>query len=276
MGRIPKQEIFEALSHLQGDVGLFIKDLQTDETFEVNCDQVFPSASVIKIPMLALLLQDVQEKLLDWGAPREIAPINRVGGTGILCELKDTYHPSLEELATLMIVLSDNIATNEIIDAIGIERLNDFCLKMGYRQTKLMRKMLDFDAIKKGYNNYTSAGDIGALLTQVAKGTLINAEISGKISGLMEHQQCRHKLPALLPTVPSYASAEQKKNMSEGVVLVANKTGELVGLQHDVGIFTLPDKRKYVIAVLTGNLKDDIQGIRLIGQLSRIVYDAMK
>ena len=69
MGRIPKQEIFEALSHLQGDVGLFIKDLQTDETFEVNCDQVFSSASVIKIPMLALLLQDVQEKLLDWGAP---------------------------------------------------------------------------------------------------------------------------------------------------------------------------------------------------------------
>lgn len=276
MGRIPKAQLFEALSQLQGDIGLFIQDLETQEKLEINCAQVFPSASIIKIPMLALLLEDVENGLLDWTAPRNIAPLNRVGGTGILCELKDTYHPSLEEMATLMIVLSDNIATNEIIDAIGIERFNAFCERIGFTQTKLMRKMLDFDAIKKGYNNYISAGDIGRLLVLAAEGKLVNAEISHKIISLMEHQQCRHKLPALLPTVPNYASAEDKKNMKEGVVLVANKTGELVGLQHDVGVFTLPDARKYVIAVLTGNLKDDVQGIQLIGQLSRIVYDAMK
>ena len=64
--------------------------------------------------------------------------------------------------------------------------------------------------------------------------------------------------------------------MQEGTVLVANKTGELVGLQHDVGVFTLPDGRRYVIAALTADLEDDQQGVQIISQLSRVIYDAMK
>lgn len=99
--------------------------------------------------MLALLLRDVQEGGVDWKEKRRIAPANRVGGTGILCELSEEYMPTIEELATLMIVLSDNIASNEIMDIIGIERMNEFCKEMGLPNTRLMRKMLDFEAIKR-------------------------------------------------------------------------------------------------------------------------------
>ena len=110
MKQIPQQAIYELLAHLRGTVGLYIHVLDTDEVFEINPDRVFPSASVIKIPMLALLLKDVAEGRVDWEARRPIAPENRVGGTGILFELDPDYAPSVATLARLMIVLSDNSA----------------------------------------------------------------------------------------------------------------------------------------------------------------------
>jgi len=276
MGKIPQNQIYQLLAELKGTMGLYIQDLETDEVFQINPDHVFPSASVIKIPMLALLLKDVQEGRVDWKAPHPIAPINRVGGTGVLCELEESYTPTLETLAKLMIVLSDNIATNEIMDIIGIDRHNAFCREMGYANTTLMRKMLDFEAIRQGKNNYMTAGEAGRLLVKIAKGEFVTPEISQTIVSIMEHQQCRNKLPALLPAVPSYAPEEDKKNLKPGTVLVANKTGELVGIQHDVGIFTLPDGRRYVIAILSGELENDAQGISTIQQISRAVYDALK
>lgn len=276
MSRLPRREIYRLLSELDGSAGLFIKDLTDGETLEIDPERVFPSASVIKIPMLALLLRDVQEGRVDWTARRRIASINRVGGTGILCELSEDYEPTVEELATLMIVLSDNIATNEIMDIVGIERVNAFCRELGCPNTRLMRKMLDFEAIKKGYNNYMCAGETGHLLERIANEEFVNADVSRTIMRIMERQQCRNKLPSLLPTIPNYAPEEVKRNVADGSVLVANKTGELIGIQHDVGIFTLPGGRRYVIAMFTGDLVSDAAGIQTIAKLSRIVYDALK
>ncbi len=275
MGKIPQNTLYQLLSSLEGTVGLYIHDLDCGEKFQVNPEQVFPSASVIKIPLLALLLRDVQEGRVDWNAKHPIASCNRVGGTGILCELEPDYVPTVETLAKLMIVLSDNTATNEIIDLLGIDRVNRFCREMGCPNTVLMRKMLDFEAIRQGKNNYMCAGEAGRLLVQAAKGEFVTPEISQTMVRILERQQYRGKLPALLPAVPSYAPEEDKKHLKPGTVLVANKTGELVGIQHDVGIFTLPDGRRYVIAMFTGGLKDDALGIQAIQKVSRAVYDAL-
>lgn len=276
MKKIPRQKIFEILSELQGNIGLYVQLLDSGEIFEINSDQVFVSASVIKIPLLALALRDVAQGRLQWNEPHIIKSENRVGGTGILCELSETYHPSLAEMATLMIVLSDNIATNEIIDMVGMDRFASFCTEMQLSHTRLERKMLDFEAIAKGLNNYTSSGDMGRLLVCIARGEFINSDISHTILRIMEHQQCRGKLPAALPTVPNYASENDKLRLKSGTVLVANKTGELVGLQHDVGVFTLPDGRRYVIAALTSDLASDIQGIQIISKISLAIYEALK
>ena len=276
MKQIPQQAIYELLAHLRGTVGLYIHVLDTDEVFEINPDRVFPSASVIKIPMLALLLKDVAEGRVDWEARRPIAPENRVGGTGILFELDPDYAPSVATLARLMIVLSDNSATNEIMDILTIDRVNQFCREMGLPHTTLMRKMLDFAAIQAGRNNYMCAGEAGRLLVQLAKGEFISPEISQRMVDILEHQQCRNKLPALFPAVPSYAPEEDKQHLKPDTVLVANKTGDLFGIQHDVGIFTLPDRRRYVISMFTGDLADDAEGIQAVAQVSKLVYEALK
>lgn len=255
---------------------VLIEDMESGEVFEMNADHVFPSASVIKVPMLALLLKDVQAGRLDWHKPYPIAAKNRVGGTGILCELDPDYTPTLAVLAKLMIVISDNTATNQIMDLIGIDRFNAFCREMGYAHITLMRKMLDFEAIKQGKNNYMCAGEAGRLLSSIARGEFVNSEVCATIVGIMEKQQCRNKLPALIPAIPSWSPEEQRRNPKPGTLLVANKTGELDHIQHDVGIFTLPDKRRYVIAVFSGELESDVDGIATIARLSQTVYMAMK
>ena len=273
---IPQQAVYEILSGLKGNVGLYVELLDTGEKFEINPGLVFPSASVIKIPMLALLLKDVREGKADWNAPRTIAPVNRVGGTGILAYLDQDYAPSLKTLAFLMITLSDNTATNEIMDMIGIERFNEFWKAQGYANISLGRKMLDFEAIKLGRNNYMCAGEAGRLLSSIARSECGHRDDCETIIDFMAHQQCINKLPSLLPAIPSWAGAEERRNMKPGTVLVANKTGDLTGIQHDVGVFTLPDGRRYVIAMFTGGLESDRCGIEAIARVSRAVYDAMK
>ena len=173
-----------------------------------------------------------------------------------------------------MIVLSDNIATNEIMDVIGMERFNSFCREMGYQNITLMRKMMDFEAIQQGKNNYMCAGETGRLLSAISRGEFVNPEISQTIFDIMASQQCRNKLPALLPAVASYSGS--KSAIPEGQVLVANKTGDLVGIQHDVGSFELPDGRRYLIAMFTGDLENDSAGIAAISQVSLAVYQALR
>ncbi len=274
--KIPQKKIYEILSKLDGSVGLYINVLDTEELFQINPDRVFPSASVIKIPVLALLLKDVFDGKVDWTEPRSIAPNNRVGGTGILTYLDKTYEPSVSVLAFLMITMSDNTATNEIIDIIGFDRFNRFWKEQHYEHITLMRKMLDLEAIKQGRNNYMCAGEAGRLLVDIATGKCISKKASGIIIDMMQHQQCLNKLPALLPAIPSWASAEERQNMSPGTVLIGNKTGDLDDIQHDVGIFTLPDGRRYIIAMFTGDLKNTSDGIHAIAEVSRVVFDAMR
>ena len=275
MKRIPSKEILSILSGLEGDVGLYIEDTRTKETFTINPDRSFPSASVIKVPLLALLLEDARQGRVDLEPPIGITPENRVGGTGILSELPENIALPLSYHAKLMIILSDNIATNTVIDAVGMDRLNAYCRERGMPNTSLQRKMMDFDALARGLNNYTSASEIGKMLSLVAEGKWENPKISSTIVDYMAAQRVRTKLPVMIP-VHVYSMPEDRAALPPaGKVNIAHKTGELPGIQHDVGIFTLPDRRQYVIAMMTSGLNEDRDGIEAISKVSLAVYKAM-
>ncbi|MDR3230319.1 MAG: class A beta-lactamase-related serine hydrolase [Synergistaceae bacterium] len=272
---MPSKEIFAILGGLDGDVGLYVEDTETGETLTVNPGRVFPSASVIKLPLLSLLLADGRDGRVDLERPLVVAPQNRVGGTGILRELPENLPLPLSALAKLMVVLSDNVATNTIIDVVGMERVDEHCREHGLCDTSLQRKMMDFDAIAKGRNNFTTAGDIGKMLSALARGEWITPEISFTILDYMAGQQLRGKLPALLPASPVEVPMKDRPTPPPGRVCVAHKTGDLDRIQHDVGVFILPDGRCYVIAMLTGNLSDDRAGIAAIGEVSLAIYRAL-
>ncbi|WP_416182236.1 serine hydrolase [Acidaminococcus timonensis] len=272
--RIPTQSIYDILSHLVGTVGVYIKVCKTQETLVINPDRIFPCASVIKIPMLGLLLRDGLKNKVMLDVPHSISEMNYVGGTGILNNLDHQFKPTLRDLGKLMIMMSDNTATNEVMDVIGVERFEEFCQSEGYPNIIWQRKMMDFQAIKEGKNNYMCVGEIGDLLYRISTKSFISPEISECIFNYMCEQKYRNKLPSLIPAVASYSGVVNE--IPEGQVLVGNKTGDLVGIQHDVGIFELPNHDKYVIAVFTGNLQKDIDGITAIGKISEVMYDAMK
>ena len=133
--KIPCREIYERIAKLDAFTGLYVEAIESGEVVEINPNRALCSASIIKLPILALALKDVEEGRLDWKKTYQIASANRVGGTGILRELDEIREASLEKLAFLMIALSDNIAANQVIDLVGMDRITPFCHSLGYTNT---------------------------------------------------------------------------------------------------------------------------------------------
>lgn len=272
--RIPSQEICRILGGLSGQVGLYVEDCGTGELFTVNPELLFPCASVIKIPIAALLLREGEEGRVNLDAPRRIGDANRAGGSGILSALDRRLAPTARDLAKLMIALSDNTATNELMDLLGAERFSSFLEEEGYHSVIWQRKMMDLKAIGEGKNNYMCAGETGDMLSRIARGELVSRGVSESLFRCMCGQQFRDKLPALVPALD--CGFDLPGEIPEGKVLVGNKTGELELVQHDAGIFVLPGGRRYVIAMFTAELESDRAGAEAIARVSEAVYGALK
>jgi len=203
----------------------------------VLADEVVTAASTIKVPILAAALSDVEAGRLDLAQPTAI-PSQRTGGSGVLHALPSVRTLTLADLLTLMTIVSDNTATNVVIDVIGMDRVNQFCARVGLKGTVLRRKMMDADAVRRGLENTTTARDQATLLDAIAWRDLLPAPLRAFALQALEQQQFNDGLPALLP---------------DGAI-VAHKTGELPGLRHDVGIITGTTGRQAVVAVLVSGV----------------------
>ena len=220
------------------------------------------SASTIKVALLCCALQDVMEGNLSL---EQFVPIC----DGDYCDDTQVFEPtyrqdgaSLWEMLYWMIVSSDNTATNSVISLLCYDHVNDYCRKMGLCQTSLQRKMLDFQAIWEGRNNYTSAADLYRLFSMLYHGEILTQPLREVALDFLS--RCRHT-DALQRYIPD-------------PVVVAHKPGGLDHLNHDAGIFLLED-RPYYLGVFTWDgpaLDGEPQQNRLIGKLSRMVYDAVK
>ncbi len=273
MGRIPGKELETMLRGVPFYVQVYVRDCQTDEVFSFHAEEQISAASTIKVPLLALLLKDAQDGKLRMDEPRDFPDANRAGGSGLLIDLSRSFRPTLQDLALLMITVSDNAATNELIDVVGMDRFNRFWKEWGCSQTVLMRKMSDQAAIRRGLNNYTSAADAGKILCAVAKGEMFDLSVSGQVFEVMRKQKLRNRLPLLIPAADAYGP---DGDVPAGTVLVANKTGSLPGQSHDIGIFELPGHRRYVMAVYTKGSTSGGEASLLIARLSETVYNGMR
>jgi len=234
---------------------------------------VHAACSLVKVPILALLLKDAEEGGTRLEEKISIPPEKRVGGTGLICHLEPEAELSWRDVMKLMVIVSDNSATNAVIDLLGIERIDAFFKSIGLTSTELQRKMMDMEAIKAGRNNYTTAADMGRLLKLAATGSLVNRTISDAVIDTMSRQLYTSKLPALLPGVPASASPEEKRSPLPGTVTVANKTGDLPKTEHDVGLFILPRKevrrRDADVAACLGERRDRLHSESLESGIRR-------
>ncbi len=208
------------------------------QVWGLDDERVVPSASTIKVPVLLAALAAVQAGDLQLTDLVDI-PVDRVGGSGPLCLLPSVTRLPLAELLSLMIALSDNDATNVVLDIVGMERVGELLEKVPTRHTRLRRRMMDFAAAERGLQNETSAGDLAAVLVALREGRLLDEAHTRTALEILRTQQLRDGLPAYLPET----------------ITVASKTGDLFGVRADVALLER-GRRWVVVAVVATDLDD--------------------
>ena len=253
-----KKKIEKIISQVEGNVCINFYDLNKNNGFSVNGDKKVLSASMIKLLILAELMKKVSENKFSLSDTVMMANFMKIGGDGVLKELNTGHHFTLKELATLMIIVSDNQATNILIDFLGMENINQLGKELDLKETFLGRKMMDAEARKKGYDNYTCADDISLLLKLIYQEKLINKEASQLMLDILLRQQQGERLQRYLPSD----------------IKIAHKCGDLDNLENDGGIIWLGD-RAYILVVLTNGMPN-LQCKQTIGKISKFVYDKME
>ena len=137
---IPVKELTRLCEEVNGACGLYVSIPDTGERFALNADFQVYAASTIKVPVLCLLFRDAEQGRVDLSQTLVVSKENRVGGSGILQSLRPELEMSIFDLASLMMVLSDNIATNQIIDIVGMDRVREFCKEKGLYNTWIWQK----------------------------------------------------------------------------------------------------------------------------------------
>jgi beta-lactamase class A len=248
-------ELKEIIEKCDADISMLVKDLSHNEIlFNYNEEKVYPSASIIKIPIMIEALSKADNLEIPLLSKIKIKDSDKVDFS-IVTEQNLTQCTFLE-LITWMIISSDNTATNVLIDVLGIDKINDRIKSLGMKNTSLQRKMMDFQAIKEGKNNFTSLKDMLVVMEGLYRGEIINKEVSKKAIDIMKNQRDNTML---------------KRYIQENIVL-ANKTGELHNLNNDVGIF-YTKRADYFIGVFVHNVRDNEQAYKIIGKLSKKVYN---
>ena len=253
-----KKKIEKIISQVEGNVCINFYDLNKNNGFSVNGDKKVLSASMIKLLILAELMKKIFENKFSLSDTVMMANFMKIGGDGVLKELNSGHHFTLKELTTLMIIVSDNQATNILIDFLGMENINQLGKELDLKETFLGRKMMDAEARKKGYDNYTCADDISLLLKLIYQEKLINKEASQLMLDILLRQQQGERLQRYLPSD----------------IKIAHKCGDLDDLENDGGIIWIGD-RIYILVVLTSGMSN-LQCKQTIGKISKFVYDKME
>ena len=250
-----QQEIRSVDQKLDGTLAVAIKDLSSEEEFFINPDEVMPQASSIKITVLAELYRQAQQGKLKLTDEYIVRKEDLVPGSDIMLGLTaGTTRLTLRDLATMMIAVSDNSATNVLIDRVGLDNVNSMLESKGLHVTRLRRKMMDLKAASEGRENVSTPREMMTLLETIYRGKLLNKEMTEDYFKVLS----THKDSALLQGLPDD-------------VVAASKPGELEAVRNDSGIVFVKN-RPYVLCVMTAYLKDEKEGSAAIRKISALAY----
>jgi beta-lactamase class A len=247
---------------LDGVLGVAILDLTSGQQLLVRSDEIFPQASSIKIAVLAELYHQAQQSahgasgkatLKDRYVVRtaDIVPDSSILG-GLTPGVSSLTN---RDLATIMVAVSDNSATNVLIDRVGMDNVVRLTESLGLEHTQLRRKMMDLQAAAQGRENISTPREMMTLLEQIYRGKVIEPPLLDDFFNVL----ATHKdswIPRDLP--PD--------------LKIANKPGELEGVRNDSGIVFIKN-RPYVICVMTTYLASERAGEEAISRISRLAYD---
>jgi len=254
LGEKLKCNLESAAAEFNGVLGVSVKDVVSSEEFNVNEGEIFPVGSSIKIPILIELFRKAKAGTVDLDETITVHEKDKARGSGVLKELGNgTVSMTLLDLATLMIIVSDNTATNMLIDAIKMAEVNAMIKRLGLKEMKLQRKMLDYVAASKGLENLSTPKEFMRMM-----------DILYTKNGL-DPWACEQTLAILKkPKMGTIA-----RGLPLGIEL-ANKPGGIEGVSCDVGIVYQPN-RPYIIVLMAKNIPpSDAKKLRATEQMSQV------
>ncbi len=240
---------------LDGVLGVAILDLTSGETILYHADEVLPTASSIKVAVLAELYRQAQQGTLKLGDVYTVRSADDVEDSRIFNGLTpEVTKLTLRDLAQMVVAVSDNAATNVLIDRVGMANVNSLLQNLTLTKTKLQRKMMDVSAAKEGRENIATPREMMMLMEAIYRGRVVN----------------KQNTDDLLKLLTTKKDSPFENALGEGVK-IADKDGELDGVRNDVGI-VYATNRPFVISVMTTYLKSDKEGEDAIGEIAEAAY----
>lgn len=263
-------EVTALCEAFSGRAAVCAENLTTGERVDVRASESFPTASAVKVFVLFTLYRsglDLDERV-------EIQGEHHVLGSGVLSHLSPGIRPTLGDLGTLMMMVSDNTATNRLIARLGVDAINSAISEVGLHATRLFGS-IDFSkaGTPEGALGASTPADFVEFYAALASGKLLDSERTERMLDVLRIQKYIEPVRRLLPADPYAREFDEAEP-----VWVASKTGSMSGLRVEAGLVHTP-KAKWTIAVMTNEGKDarvtsDNEGVLLVSRVSRAIYDA--
>lgn len=228
---------FDQIRSFPGDVGFYYDPLDGSTPVEFQADLPLVAASVIKIPVMAAAFDAVRRGERREDEIFEIRPEMKKPSCGALTYMHDGLRVTLRDLVTLMIIVSDNTATNLLIDTLGVEPVNALMAAHGIPGLTLRRKLFEPELSARGIQNTITARGVATLLKKLYSNELLGAPWDGTMIGILRDQRLNGKLPFFL---------------HEKGIKLAHKTGEDDGITHDAGI--VYTDHPFILVMLSNNV----------------------
>jgi beta-lactamase class A len=265
-----QQQIQSRVASSGAEVAIAFRTLDGNAEYFFHADDSFHAASTMKVPVMIELFHQVQEgKLLltdKLTIHNEFHSI--VDGSPYKLDAADDSETTLynaqgetrtvSELCNLMITVSSNLATNILIEKLGIESIRSTVQSLHASGMNVVRGVEDNKAFEKGLNNTTTARGLEVLMRALAEGKAVDVEASRQMVQILEHQRFNESIPAGLP--PG--------------TLVAHKTGEITKIHHDAAIVFAP--RPFVLVILVRGLADLKESSALMAAIAGLLYQAVR
>jgi beta-lactamase class A len=262
-------------------MGVAAIDLGTGETIAVDADSRFPTASTIKTAVMIEAWQQSADGRLSMDTTLTLRDADKVGGAGMLRGLHDGLALTIADLIHLMIVLSDNTATNILIGRLGTARVNERLDAYGLKDTRLFRPTFRdgrADVLPELEREFglgmTTPREMARLMALIAEGKAVNREASDAMLATLRRQQDRAMIPRLLPAddriqIGNKTGTDEEKH--------AQKDGVKRHVRADAAIVTGPDF-SYVIAIYARQVEDtrwgvDNDALTTGARVSKLIYD---
>jgi beta-lactamase class A len=284
--------IKEPADGFKGVLGVSVKNLDTGETANLNGDMLFPTASVFKVPVIVEFYRQVEDCMISLDDQVLLREVDKVPGSGILKDLSEGLPVSYRDLLSLMMILSDNTATDLIVKRVGFENINNAMLDLGLKNTRVTKycrqilfdlvgindlklEEMTIDVFQKAAesgdysgswsletedNDVSTPEEMTRLIELIATGKAADVESCQAILDIMAKCQTgTYRIPKYLPL---------KK------LLLQRKTGSLPEVRNDVGVITIKESGvRYILTCFTMGAEDVYQAEEVIAKVSQGVYE---